>query len=105
LQKVAAGVRIMVFNSISWPQGHTANPKNGDPDCFSDLNIDQIIDGITKTYGDYNLRHIFDTLPEGPYIDKLIPVLNNKISRGKTSFFSHIPELDFLARRPGNPPE
>ncbi len=54
----------MVFNSILWTKGQTGHLAEKDPDFFVDLNIDQIIDGITAAYGDYNLRPLFDTIPE-----------------------------------------
>lgn len=64
MQKVAAGVTVMVFNSILWPDGKVANLAEEDPDFFVDLNIDQIINGIIAAYGEYNLRPLFDTVPE-----------------------------------------
>ena len=54
----------MVFNSILWTKGQTGHLAEKDPDFFVDLNIDQIIDGMTAAYGDYNLRPLFDTIPE-----------------------------------------
>ncbi|MEM0157432.1 MAG: hypothetical protein QXN26_05145 [Thermoplasmataceae archaeon] len=64
MQKVAAGVIVMVFNSILWPDGQTSNLVGEDPDFFVDLNIDQIINGITAPYEDYNLRPFYDTMPD-----------------------------------------
>jgi DNA mismatch repair protein MutS len=55
---------VMVFNSILWPEGQATNFAEEDPDFFVDLNLDQIINGITAAYGDYKLRPIFDTIPE-----------------------------------------
>ncbi|MCL5882076.1 MAG: DNA mismatch repair protein MutS [Candidatus Thermoplasmatota archaeon] len=54
----------MVFNSILWADGEKGNLVDEDPEFFVDLNIDQIISGITAAYGDYDLRPVFDTLPE-----------------------------------------
>lgn len=64
MQRVAAGVKVMVFNSILWTKGQTGHLAEEDPDFFVDLNIDQIINGITAAYGDYDLRPLFDTIPE-----------------------------------------
>jgi DNA mismatch repair ATPase MutS len=53
-----------MFKSILWPDGEEVNIAVEDPDFFVDLNIHQIINGITAVYGDYNLRPIFETLPK-----------------------------------------
>jgi len=55
---------VMVFNSILWPERQATNRREEYPDFFVDLNIDQIINGITAAYGEYNLRPIFETLPK-----------------------------------------
>jgi len=56
----------MVFSSILWPDGNGANLAEEDPDFFVDLNVDQIVNGVTAAYGEYNLRPFFDTVPESP---------------------------------------
>ncbi len=54
----------MVFNSILWSNGQTESLEVEDPDFFVDLNIDQIINGIIDKNKDYDLRPLFDTMPE-----------------------------------------
>lgn len=64
MERVAAGAKVMVFNSLLWPEGRVVHFAEEDPDFFVDLNIDQIITGITAAYGDYDLRTLFRTMPE-----------------------------------------
>ena len=54
----------MGFNSILWSEGQIVNLVEEDPDFFVDLNVDQIINGITAAYRYYDMRPLFDTMPE-----------------------------------------
>ena len=63
---VMTGVDDRVFNSILWPGGLAVELRKEDPDCFVDLNIDQIIGSVVAPYKDYNLRPFFDTLAIDP---------------------------------------
>lgn len=76
----------MDFNSILWYDGLKVHLAEKDPDFFVDLNIDQIINGITAAYGDYDLRSLFDTMPES--IDMV---------RYRQEIFRDLQNLDTLA--------
>lgn len=61
----SAGVMVMIFNSILWPEEQTENHAGKDVDFFVDLNIEDIAGGITAPYGDFDLRPLLDTMSEG----------------------------------------
>ena len=65
----------MTFHSILFlnPQDRISAESREAPACFVDLNLDQIVDAVTATKGEYNLRPFFLFPVNGHRCDRVSP--------------------------------